>query len=82
MYVYVIQQVLKAADIVLMTIIRCLAILFTYYHFRNLQRMGSKYILGKDKNILYLYKILPIIFMSIKLLLNYSIKLIIKLNYY
>ncbi|XP_011265589.1 3-hydroxy-3-methylglutaryl-coenzyme A reductase isoform X2 [Camponotus floridanus] len=37
---------LKAADIVLMTIIRCLAILFTYYHFRNLQRMGSKYILG------------------------------------
>ncbi|XP_072752650.1 3-hydroxy-3-methylglutaryl-coenzyme A reductase [Anoplolepis gracilipes] len=37
---------LKAADIILMTIIRCLAILFTYYHFRNLQRMGSKYILG------------------------------------
>ncbi|KAL6436490.1 hypothetical protein ACFW04_004759 [Cataglyphis niger] len=37
---------LKAADIVLMTIIRCLAILFIYYHFRNLQRMGSKYILG------------------------------------
>ncbi|XP_029168711.1 3-hydroxy-3-methylglutaryl-coenzyme A reductase isoform X2 [Nylanderia fulva] len=37
---------LKAADIVLMTIIRCLAVLFTYYHFRNLQRMGSKYILG------------------------------------
>ncbi|XP_029659326.1 3-hydroxy-3-methylglutaryl-coenzyme A reductase isoform X3 [Formica exsecta] len=39
-------QHLKAADIVLMTIIRCLAILFIYYHFRNLQRMGSKYILG------------------------------------
>ncbi|XP_070162686.1 3-hydroxy-3-methylglutaryl-coenzyme A reductase isoform X2 [Polyergus mexicanus] len=37
---------LKAADIILMTIIRCLAILFIYYHFRNLERMGSKYILG------------------------------------
>lgn len=62
MCAYIIQQDLKAADIVLMTIIRCLAVLFTYYHFRNLQRMGSKYILGKDKNILYLYKILFLLF--------------------
>ncbi|XP_076279842.1 HMG coenzyme A reductase [Lasioglossum baleicum] len=37
---------LNAADIIVMTIIRCLAILFTYHQFRNLQRLGSKYILG------------------------------------
>ncbi|XP_056648024.1 3-hydroxy-3-methylglutaryl-coenzyme A reductase-like [Diorhabda sublineata] len=35
-----------AADIVVMTIIRCLAILYSYHQFRNLQKLGSKYILG------------------------------------
>ncbi|KAJ8955302.1 hypothetical protein NQ317_007579 [Molorchus minor] len=29
-----------------MTIIRCLAILYSYHQFRNLQNLGSKYILG------------------------------------
>ncbi|KZC12825.1 PREDICTED: 3-hydroxy-3-methylglutaryl-coenzyme A reductase [Dufourea novaeangliae] len=37
---------LNAADIIVMTIIRCLAILFTYHQFRSLQKLGSKYILG------------------------------------
>ncbi|XP_014478645.1 PREDICTED: 3-hydroxy-3-methylglutaryl-coenzyme A reductase isoform X2 [Dinoponera quadriceps] len=36
----------NAADIIVMTIIRCFAVLFTYYLFRNLQKMGSKYVLG------------------------------------
>ncbi|XP_032684231.1 3-hydroxy-3-methylglutaryl-coenzyme A reductase isoform X2 [Odontomachus brunneus] len=36
----------KAVDIIVMTIIRCFAVLFTYYLFRNLQKMGSKYVLG------------------------------------
>ncbi|XP_045476737.1 3-hydroxy-3-methylglutaryl-coenzyme A reductase-like [Harmonia axyridis] len=35
-----------AADVIVMTIIRCLAILYTYHQFRNLHKMGSKYILG------------------------------------
>ncbi|VEN56931.1 unnamed protein product [Callosobruchus maculatus] len=35
-----------AADVVVMTIIRCLAILYSYHQFRNLQNLGSKYILG------------------------------------
>lgn len=35
-----------AADVIMMTIIRCLAILYSYHQFRNLQRLGSKYILG------------------------------------
>ncbi|KAL6266892.1 hypothetical protein P5V15_003719 [Pogonomyrmex californicus] len=37
---------LKATNVIVMTIIRCLAVLFTYHQFRNLQRIGSKYILG------------------------------------
>lgn len=37
-----------AADAVLMTIIRCLAILYTYYQFSNLLKLGSKNILGKS----------------------------------
>ncbi|CAG9864194.1 unnamed protein product [Phyllotreta striolata] len=35
-----------AADVIVMTIIRCLAILYSYHQFRNLQKLGSKYILG------------------------------------
>lgn len=30
-----------------MTIIRCLAVLYSYYQFCNLQKLGCKYILGK-----------------------------------
>ncbi|XP_014209946.1 3-hydroxy-3-methylglutaryl-coenzyme A reductase isoform X2 [Copidosoma floridanum] len=36
---------LNAADVILMTVIRCLAILFSYHQFRSLQNLGSKYIL-------------------------------------
>ncbi|KAL1448873.1 hypothetical protein WDU94_000126 [Cyamophila willieti] len=31
---------------VVMTIIRCAAVLYTFYQFRNLHRLGSKYIMG------------------------------------
>ncbi|XP_050315651.1 3-hydroxy-3-methylglutaryl-coenzyme A reductase-like [Anthonomus grandis grandis] len=40
------EEQFQAADMVLMTIIRCLAILYSYHQFRHLQKMGSKYILG------------------------------------
>ncbi|KAF5283386.1 hypothetical protein FQA39_LY04762 [Lamprigera yunnana] len=36
----------NAADVIVMTLIRCLAVLYSYYQFRNLHKMGSKYILG------------------------------------
>ncbi|EEB15787.1 3-hydroxy-3-methylglutaryl-coenzyme A reductase, putative [Pediculus humanus corporis] len=36
----------NAADMIMMTIIRCTAILYSYYHFCNLHKLGSKYILG------------------------------------
>ncbi|XP_050313509.1 3-hydroxy-3-methylglutaryl-coenzyme A reductase [Anthonomus grandis grandis] len=36
----------NAADLIVMTIIRSLAVLYCYYQFRKLHRLGSKYILG------------------------------------
>lgn len=37
----------NAADVILMTIVRCTAVLYCYYQFCNLQKLGSKYILGE-----------------------------------
>lgn len=37
----------NAADVILMTIVRCSAVLYSYYQFLNLHKFGSKYILGK-----------------------------------
>ncbi|GAB0088376.1 3-hydroxy-3-methylglutaryl coenzyme A reductase [Sergentomyia squamirostris] len=36
----------NAADIILMTVVRCSAVLYCYYQFRNLHKIGSKSILG------------------------------------
>lgn len=36
----------NAADMIVMTLIRCVAILYSYYQFCHLQKLGSKYILG------------------------------------
>lgn len=37
----------NAADVILMTIVRCSAVLYSYYQFLNLHKCGSKYILGE-----------------------------------
>lgn len=37
----------NAADVILMTIVRCTAVLYCYYQFCSLHRLGSKYVLGK-----------------------------------
>lgn len=37
----------NAADVILMTIVRCTAVLYCYYQFCSLHRMGSKYVLGE-----------------------------------
>lgn len=37
----------NAADVILMIIVRCSAVLYCYYQFFNLHKLGSKYILGK-----------------------------------
>lgn len=36
----------NAADVIVMTLIRCVAVLYSYYQFCHLQKLGSKYILG------------------------------------
>ncbi|KAH8381865.1 hypothetical protein KR009_000663 [Drosophila setifemur] len=36
----------NAADVILMTLVRCTAVLYCYYQFCSLHRMGSKYVLG------------------------------------
>nr|P54960.1 RecName: Full=3-hydroxy-3-methylglutaryl-coenzyme A reductase; Short=HMG-CoA reductase [Blattella germanica]CAA49628.1 hydroxymethylglutaryl-CoA reductase (NADPH) [Blattella germanica] len=36
----------NAADMIVMTLIRCVAVLYSYYQFCHLQKLGSKYILG------------------------------------
>ena len=42
----------NAADVIVMTIVRCAAVLYCYYQFCSLHKLGSKYILGKFmKNI-------------------------------
>ncbi|XP_023027856.2 3-hydroxy-3-methylglutaryl-coenzyme A reductase [Leptinotarsa decemlineata] len=41
-----IEEHFIAADVIVMTVIRCLAILYSYHQFRNLQKLGSKYILA------------------------------------
>uniref|UniRef100_A0A7G3A776 3-hydroxy-3-methylglutaryl coenzyme A reductase n=1 Tax=Lutzomyia longipalpis TaxID=7200 RepID=A0A7G3A776_LUTLO len=40
------QAEYNAADVILMTVVRCSAVLYCYYQFRNLHKLGSKYILG------------------------------------
>lgn len=40
----------NAADVILMTIVRCTAVLYCYYQFCSLHRLGSKYVLGKLPN--------------------------------
>lgn len=44
-----------AADVILMTIVRCSAVLYCYYQFCNLHKLGSKYILG-ESNYLIMFK--------------------------
>lgn len=42
----------NAADVILMTIVRCTAVLYCYYQFCSLHRLGSKYVLGKFRSVL------------------------------
>lgn len=42
----------NAADVIVMTIVRCAAVLYCYYQFCSLHKLGSKYILGKLSLIL------------------------------
>ncbi|XP_076037332.1 uncharacterized protein LOC143022837 [Oratosquilla oratoria] len=43
------SQEYQGVDVVLMTVVRCGALLCTYHQFRTLHRIGSKYILGANQ---------------------------------
>ncbi|XP_010287269.1 PREDICTED: 3-hydroxy-3-methylglutaryl-Coenzyme A reductase isoform X2 [Phaethon lepturus] len=40
------EEDVLSSDIIILTITRCIAILYIYFQFQNLRRLGSKYILG------------------------------------
>ncbi|KAK7116442.1 3-hydroxy-3-methylglutaryl-coenzyme A reductase-like isoform X1 [Littorina saxatilis] len=40
------EEEIKSSDIIILAITRCLAVMYIYLQFRNLRRLGSKYILG------------------------------------
>lgn len=37
---------IKSSDVIILTITRCLAVIYIYLQFRNLRKLGSKYLLG------------------------------------
>ncbi|XP_064607841.1 3-hydroxy-3-methylglutaryl-coenzyme A reductase-like isoform X2 [Liolophura sinensis] len=40
------EQDVKSSDIIILAITRCLAVMYIYLQFRNLRKLGSKYVLG------------------------------------
>ncbi|KAJ8396539.1 hypothetical protein AAFF_G00016050 [Aldrovandia affinis] len=40
------EEQILSSDIIILTITRCIAILYIYFQFQNLRQLGSKYILG------------------------------------
>ncbi|XP_071757538.2 3-hydroxy-3-methylglutaryl-coenzyme A reductase-like [Centroberyx gerrardi] len=40
------QEKILSSDIIILTVTRCMAIIYIYFQFKNLRQLGSKYILG------------------------------------
>ena len=51
------EREFNAADMILMTVVRCSAILYCYYQFRSLHKFGSKYTLGESELFLILLEV-------------------------
>lgn len=49
-YVFL-QDDVQSSDILILTITRCLAVVYVYLQFRSLRKIGSKYLLGKIFNL-------------------------------
>lgn len=45
-YLCTVTEDMKSSDVIVLTITRCLAIMYVYLQFRNLRKLGSKYLLG------------------------------------
>ncbi|KAM6975916.1 3-hydroxy-3-methylglutaryl-coenzyme A reductase-like [Tautogolabrus adspersus] len=41
-----VEEKIQSSDIIILTITRCMAIVYIYFQFKNLRQLGSKYILG------------------------------------
>uniref|UniRef100_A0A8P4KQ72 3-hydroxy-3-methylglutaryl-CoA reductase b n=1 Tax=Dicentrarchus labrax TaxID=13489 RepID=A0A8P4KQ72_DICLA len=41
-----VEEKIHSSDIIILTITRCMAIVYIYFQFKNLRQLGSKYILG------------------------------------
>lgn len=46
-HVYDFFQKNHSSDIIILTVTRCVAIIYIYFQFKNLRQLGSKYILGE-----------------------------------
>uniref|UniRef100_A0A8C8MBB2 3-hydroxy-3-methylglutaryl-coenzyme A reductase n=1 Tax=Oncorhynchus tshawytscha TaxID=74940 RepID=A0A8C8MBB2_ONCTS len=42
------QERILNSDVIILTVTRCMAIVYIYFQFQNLRQLGSKYILGKS----------------------------------
>uniref|UniRef100_A0A8C5FUH1 3-hydroxy-3-methylglutaryl coenzyme A reductase n=1 Tax=Gadus morhua TaxID=8049 RepID=A0A8C5FUH1_GADMO len=40
------QEKIASSDVIMLTVTRCMAIVYIYFQFKNLRQLGSKYILG------------------------------------
>ncbi|CAL8320137.1 unnamed protein product [Lota lota] len=40
------QEKIASSDVIILTVTRCMAIVYIYFQFKNLRQLGSKYILG------------------------------------
>ncbi|XP_056146556.1 3-hydroxy-3-methylglutaryl-coenzyme A reductase-like [Lampris incognitus] len=40
------QETIQSSDVIILTVTRCMAIIYIYFQFKNLRQLGSKYILG------------------------------------
>lgn len=45
-------QKVHSSDIIILTVTRCMAIVYIYFQFKNLRQLGSKFILGQYDRIL------------------------------
>ncbi|XP_070845645.1 3-hydroxy-3-methylglutaryl-coenzyme A reductase-like isoform X2 [Chaetodon trifascialis] len=41
-----VEEKVHSSDVIILTVTRCMAILYVYFQFKNLRQLGSKYILG------------------------------------
>uniref|UniRef100_UPI0037E930B1 3-hydroxy-3-methylglutaryl-coenzyme A reductase-like n=1 Tax=Semicossyphus pulcher TaxID=241346 RepID=UPI0037E930B1 len=41
-----VEEKIHSSDVIILTITRCMAIIYIYFQFKNLRQLGSKYILG------------------------------------